>query len=208
MKKLLRILILVKFVFISCNEKNGKKTENKKVIVEKQLIKKEIEIIKTKAKIVETETQINKTQTRKYGKLILENKIYPSDNDETFECIKQLFTKDKNDLEFYFKVFRIIVQKSDGALSEVMGIEIMKFMEFNPDYFIEQYSKFEFDEKNRFIGHIAYEFYFSEPEHNAEIERYFEKVNSKFELTTEPKRKYLNSIKELTKKATEEIINE
>ena len=81
-------------------------------------------------------------------------------------------------------------------------------MEFNPDYFIKQYSKFEFGEKNRFIGHMAYEFYFSEPEHNAEIDRYFKKVNFKFQLTTEPKRKYLNSIKELTRKATEEIINE
>ena len=122
--------------------------------------------------------------------------------------MKQLYTKDKSDLEFYFKVFRIIVEKSDGALSEVMGIEIMKFMEFNPDYFIEQYSKFEFDEQKRFINQIAYEFYFTEPGHNVEIENYFEKVNSKFKLTTEPKRKYLNSIKELTKKATEEIINE
>ena len=55
---------------------------------------------------------------------------------------------------------------------------------------------------------MAYEFYFSEPDHNTEIDRYFDEVNSKIKIRTELKIKYLDAIKELTRKATEEIINE
>jgi hypothetical protein len=201
MKKLLQILFLVQFILISCEKKNGKKADNKKVEIEKSLTKKE-------TKTLEIEPKIDTEKIRKYAELILKNEIYPSDNDETFECIKQMFTKEKNDLEFYFKVFRVIVEKSDGALSEAIGLEIMNFIKYNPDFFIEQYSEFELEEKQRFIGFMAYEFYFTEPEHNAEINQYFTEVNSRFEQSTEPKRKYLNSIKELTKIATEEIINE
>ncbi|MDN3494225.1 hypothetical protein [Winogradskyella bathintestinalis] len=201
MKKLLQILFLVQFVLISCEKKSEKKTDNKKVSIEKSLTKEE-------TKTVEIEPKIDTAKIRKYAELILKNEIYPSDNDETFECIKQIFTEEENDLEFYFKVFRVIVEKSDGALSEAIGLEIMNFIKYNPDFFIEQYSEFDLEEKQKFIGFMAYEFYFTEPEHNAEINQYFTEVNSRIKQSTEPKRKYLNSIKELTKIATEEIINE
>ena len=163
--------------------------------------------------IEESEDQKNdpkpdKTKIKKYAKSILDNKIYPSDDDETFECIRQIFTNEPTDLEFYFNVFRVIVKKSDGALAEAIGLEIMNFIKFNPDFFLEQYSNFELDEKNKFIGNIAYEFYFSEPDHNTEIDKYFGEVNSRIKLKTEANLKQLETIKELTKKVTEEIINE
>ena len=201
MKKLLQILFLVQFILISCEKKSEKKASNKKVVIEKSLTKEE-------TKTVESESKIDTTKIRKYAESILKNKIYPSDNDETFECIKQMFTEDQNDLEFYFKVFRVIVEKSDGALSEAIGLEIMNFIKYNPDFFIEKYSEFKLEEKQRFIGFMAYEFYFTEPEHKVEIERYFTEINTKIKQSTEPKRKYLNSIKELTKIETEKIINE
>jgi hypothetical protein len=197
MKKLLQILFFVQFILISCE----KKATNKKVVIEKLLPKEETKTFKI-------EPKIDTTTIIKYAESILKNEIYPSDNDETFECIKKIFTKDQNDLEFYFKVFRVIIEKSDGALSETIGLEIMNFIKYNPDFFIEKYSEFKLEEQQRFIGFMAYEFYFTEPEHKAEIDRYFTEVNSKIKQSTEPKRKYLNSIKELTKIATEEIINE
>ncbi|MFD0991018.1 hypothetical protein ACFQ1R_12995 [Mariniflexile jejuense] len=201
MKKLLQILFIVQFILISCKKKSEKKADKKEVIIEKSFTKEE-------NKIIENKPKVDTTEIRKYAEAILNNEIYPSDNDQTFECIKQMFTKDKNDLEFYFKVFRVIVEKSDGALSEAIGLEIMNFLKFNPDFFIEQYSEFKLDEKQKFIGFMAYEFYFTEPEHNAEINQYFSEVNLNLEQSTEPKRKYLNSIKELTKIETEKIINE
>jgi hypothetical protein len=201
MKKLLQIIFLVQFIFISCNKKSERKSDNEKVNFEKHLTKEEVIIVKPKS-------QIDTTAIRKYAELILKDEINPSDNDETFECIKQIFTNDKNNLEFYFKVFRVIVEKSDGALSEVIGLEIMNFIKYNPDFFIEQYSKFTLEEQQKFVGFIASEFYFTEPEHNSEIDKYFNEVNSKIKQSTESNRKYLNTIKELTKIATEEIINE
>jgi hypothetical protein len=203
MKKLHQILFLVLFILISCKKKSEKKAEKKEVIIEKSLTKEDIKTIE-----LETEPKIETLKIRKYAESILKNEIYPSDNDETFECIKQIFTKDKNDLKFYFKVFRVIVEKSDGALSEAIGLYVMDFIKYNPDFFIEQYSEFKLEEQKRFINSMAYEFYFTEPEHNAEIARYFTEVNSKLNQSTEPKRKYLSAIKELTKIATEEIVNE
>lgn len=191
MKKLFQILFLIQFILISCNKKSE----------EKSFTKKESEIIKT-------ESKIDSTKVREYAEAILKNEVYPTDNDETFECIKQMFTNEKDDLEFYFKVFRIIVEKSDGALSEAIGIEIMSFLKYNPDFFIEQYSEFKLEEKQKFIGFMASEFYFTEPNHNAEIKQYFSEVSSKIKHSTELKRKYLNSIKELTKVETEKIIKE
>ena len=158
--------------------------------------------------VTESKVQIDTTNLREYAELILENKVAPTDDELTFECIAGLYTKDQSDLEFFFQVFRVIVKKSDGALAEVMGQEIMNFLIFNPDFFLEQYSEFGIDEKNSFIEHMAYEFYFTEPDHIQEIDAFFKEINSRFKTSTEQKSNCLNSIKELTKTQTENIVNE
>ena len=205
MKKGICILSLLTLILISCKEnhtkENGTEKTNKAVVlIEKVNSKKEISS--------ESKTLIDTTKIRKFAESILENKTYPSDNDETFACIKKMYTKNQSDLEFYFKVFRVIIKKSDGALAEVMGLEIMNFLKFNPDFFIDKYSEFEPNEEKSIIGYLAYEFYFSEPEHNAEIDSFFQEVKSNFKSSTEPKRKYLNLIKELTKIEVQKNIDE
>ncbi len=177
-----------------------KKTETKKNIIEKPLKIQETQI-------VENENKIDTIKIRKYAKLILENKINPSDNVETFQCLKQLYTTNKNDLEFYFKVFRVIVKKSDGALSEIMATEIMDFMKFNPAFFIENYLKFDTNEKNRFIGFMAYEFYLMDPNSKKEMNEYFLSINSKIKSNKDLKYD-LEIIRKLTEREMKKYINE
>jgi hypothetical protein len=188
MKKLLPIIFLTQILLLSCNTTKENKTESKKQTSEKIIVENKKEVKEIKGK-----TDLN--QIKKYAKLILKNEINPSDNEETFECIEQILIKNQSELEFYFDVFRIIVKKSDGALSEMVGATIMDFIKFNPDFFIIQYSQFSAEEKNRFIDYLSYELYLSE----TKIDDYFLEVNSTIKLKTEPKIKQLNSIKELTK---------
>jgi hypothetical protein len=204
MKKLLQLILFIQFALLSCNSKTEKKTESKKSYsTEKVKQNREVNEIEENKTV-----KVDTAKIKKYAQQILENKISPSDDDETFECMNQLLIENQKDLDFYFNVFRVIVKKSDGALSEVIGQYVMGLLKSKPDFFIEQYSEFKLEEQQRFIEFMAYEFYFTEPEHIAEINQYFTEVNSRIKQNTEPKRKYLNSIKELTKVATEKIIEE
>ncbi len=204
MKKLLQIILLTQFILLSCNSKTEKKAELKKPI--------STESLSQNIKVSEIEknntVEIDTAKIKKYAIQILENKVYPSDDDETFECINQLFAENQKDLNFYFKVFRVIVKKSDGALSEAIGQYVMSFLRSNPDFFIEKYSKFNSDEKNKFIGFMAYEFYFSETDYKTEISEFFAKVSNEIKSKSESKTKILSEIKESVTKETENIINE
>jgi hypothetical protein len=192
-------------ILLSCKTEK----EKEKVTKNQNITETSSEIIDSNNEIlIEAKTLVDTTKIRSFAESILNNTAVPSDNDETFECLKQIFTTNRSDLEFYFNVFRVIVKKSDGALAEVIGLEIMNFLRFNPDYFIKQYSNFDLEEKNMFINHLAFEFYFTQPEHNEEIDRFFQEVNLKLKSNTESKRKYLNSIKELTKIETQRIVDE
>jgi uncharacterized membrane-anchored protein YjiN (DUF445 family) len=204
MKKLLQILFLVQFTFLSCNSRTEKKTELKKPTITENLSS--VNQIKVSQTEKEKEAKIDTAKIKKYAQQILENKIYPSDDDETFGCMNQLFTENQKDLNLYFNVFRVIVKKSDGALSEVVGQYILNFLKSNPDFFIKQYSEFDSEEKNRFTGFMAYEFYFSETDYKAEIDEFFTKVSNG--IKSESETRILTEIKESVKKETESIINE
>ncbi len=206
MKILLQIIFLVLFTLISCTKKKEKKVESDKY----DTIEKTSKLITEKDSIIENSDSepINLIGTRIYAQKILNNEIQPSDNDETFECMNQLITENEEDLKFYFEVFRVIVKKSDGALSEVIGMHIMSFLKYNPDFFIEKYLSFNSDEKDNFIGFIAYEFYFSDSDYEVEIDEFFTRVNKGIKSDSESKSKILTEIKSMVIKDTERILNE
>lgn len=204
MKTLLLILLLSQFILLSCNSKKEKETES-----EKPVITATYSHVIDNSEIEEDEiSKIDTTKIREYAQQILENKIVPSDNDETFECLNQLFVENQKDLNFYFNVFRVIVKKSDGALSEVIGQYIIRFLRSNPDFFIEKYSKFDSDEKDEFIGFMAYEFCFSDKDYKTEISDFFAEVSTGIKSKSESKTKILSEMQELVTKETGRIINE
>ena len=58
---------------------------------------------------------------REYGQKIINNKIEPSDNSETFACLDSIDDDNPTTRKFFFQVYRVIARKSDSALSEVVG---------------------------------------------------------------------------------------
>lgn len=202
MKKRLRILFLVQFIFFSCYPKTTKKNELGSSICTK------ISSYSDQTNISIIKIKIDSTKIKKYAQGILDNRIEPSDNNETFECINQLFAEKEKDLNFYFEVFRVIAKKSDGALSEVIGQYVVKFLKFDPDFFIEKYSKFDTDEKNRFIGFIAYEFYAPETDYKAKMDLFFSGINNEIKSQSDSEMKILTEMKKSVTKETERITNE
>ena len=145
---------------------------------------------------------------KNYAQMILDNKIQPSDNDETFECIDQLYIENQNDLDFYFEVFRVIVDKSDGALSEVIGLHIMSLLKLYPDFFISKYSEFEPSEKMKYIDQISFEFYYSDDNYKTEINNFFEKVTNHLVSKSKNQIEILAEIRSTVLKETERILEE
>jgi len=61
---------------------------------------------------------------------------------------------------FYFPVFNKIVRKSDGALSEVVGQYIMKYIEAFPKEFADKYKSLHEDALKSWASYVAYELNF------------------------------------------------
>jgi hypothetical protein len=207
MKILLQIICVVHIVFVSCN----KEKENKGEIENQNRIQKlSIEKVKSiKETVLEPIDEPSESMRIKYyAQMILDNKVQPSDNDETFEVIDQLFVENQNDLDFYFEVFRVIVDKSDGALSEVVGQYIMSFLKLYPDFFISKYSEFEESEKMKYVYQLSFEFYYSNGNYKMEIINFFEKVTNRLISKSESQIEMLEEINIIVLKETERILEE
>jgi hypothetical protein len=206
MMKTFKILLLVQLILISCKTEKKDKSN----LIEQN----QIESLKensTESKSIDNEfndiLKIDSIRIKNYAQMILENKIQPTDDEQTFECINQMFTENEKDLNFYFKVFRVILKKSDGALSESIGGFAMSFLKYNPDFFIENFSSFENAEKERFVGFIAYEIYF-ENDSKTEVDNYISKVENRLIDKSDLKIGILMEIKKSLVKEVENIINE
>lgn len=73
---------------------------------------------------------------------------------------------------------------------------------------IQKYLEFELAEQNKFIGFMAYEFYFSRTDYKAEIAEFFKKVNNGIKSKSETKTQILTEMEKSVTKETERIINE
>ncbi len=203
MKKLLQIIFIAQFILLSCNLEKENKEESENSNLMEKVSNENSEVIDTNASEPNESIRI-----KNYAQMILDNKIQPSDNDETFECIDQLYIENQNDLDFYFEVFRVIVDKSDGALSEVIGLHIMSLLKLYPDFFISKYSEFEPSEKMKYIDQISFEFYYSDDNYKTEINNFFEKVTNHLVSKSKNQIEILAEIRSTVLKETERILEE
>lgn len=132
---------------------------------------------------------------KEYGKMILEGKVKPSDNLETEACLGELMNKDVTDRDFYFSVYRKIATESDGALSEIVCGFTKAFFSVYPDYCITQLNGFDAKEKNLFLENLAYEFYASGVDYEADINEYFREAESQIKTRNKSNSEALNEIK-------------
>ena len=72
---------------------------------------------------------------KKVASLILSDSVLPMDDDITFNCLDSALSGSKATRDFYLPVFKKIIDKSDGALSEVTGRYIMDYAENYPAEF-------------------------------------------------------------------------
>lgn len=149
-------LVIFLVLFSACEEKV------KTVPEKEQQPKVSKDTVSPKVNSHEKNIEKNTFDVEKYAEKILENKVYPSDNDETFNYLDTFLKFNSDELDLHFKVFRVIVQKSGGALAEVMGQYIFSFIKRRPNYFLKEYATFNKKEQKQWIHHLAYEFYFNE----------------------------------------------
>jgi hypothetical protein len=96
----------------------------------------------------------------KIAKLILQDSFSPRDNNATFKCLDSITSASNKSNTLYFKTLTKIVDKSDGALSEVMGKKIMDYIKINHCYFFTELAKLNSKQKEGFAFLVGYELSF------------------------------------------------
>jgi hypothetical protein len=110
---------------------------------------------------------------RDFGQGIIDGKIEPEANNETIACLDSIDDKNAETRQFYFQVYRVIAKKSDGALSEIIGSYTKTYLQICPKEALNNYIKFDTNEKNIFVDNLAYEFYASGLSYREDIDNYF-----------------------------------
>lgn len=113
------------------------------------------------------------TSIREFGQRVLDNEIQPKDNIETFACLDSIDDENAQTREFFFRVYRIIAQKSDGALTDAVGSYTKSYFQTFPQEAMDRFKKLSKSEKEHRIHNLAYEFYASGLEYEEDINNYF-----------------------------------
>ena len=77
---------------------------------------------------------LNNREISKTAKDFYNNKFSESDDKKTLSIIDSLKTRNSLTRPFYIYLVSRMMRKSDGALSEVLGIACKNFIESHPDY--------------------------------------------------------------------------
>ena len=103
---------------------------------------------------------------RDVARLMLEDSIHPMDNTITFSILDSVTAGNQSTREYFAEVFALILNRSDGALSEVMGIYCIASIYNNPNELLQWLSsgKLEVDLES-VAGYISYELVMSEDPH-------------------------------------------
>ncbi|POY38988.1 hypothetical protein C3K47_00360 [Solitalea longa] len=144
---------------------------------------------------------------RAFGQSILDGKVKPADNNETFACLDSLKSENENTREFFFEVYRVIAQKSDGALGEVVGGYTKAYLQSYPKECIDNFHQMSEQEQSLFIDNLAYEFYASVEDYHNDIDYYFNGLIHTCNQCSANDKKTLENIMVSVKKAVRVLNN-
>ncbi len=113
-------------------------------------------------KRVENIIKIDTNDTREFADKLLKDLDRPSDNQQTFACMDSLVSNKIKTRDFYWQVFQVILTKSDGALSEVVGVYLIAYLEKYPLEFTQRYKKLDKKLQSKCVHYTASELYFDE----------------------------------------------
>lgn len=109
---------------------------------------------------------LNHSDIDGFSKLFYQGQFVPSDNTETFSFLDSIMTDNNETRPFYFFVFNSVLNISDGALSEMVAMICLKYIEKQPCEFLRyiKYHDYE-DNKSNWIQYTAFALY-SETNYN------------------------------------------
>jgi len=137
-------------------------------------------IVDSEKKVDTSNLKVSKTQIldiRAFGQGIIDGKIRPSDNDETFACLDSINNPNPFSRQFFFEVYRIIARNADGALSEVIGAYLKPYLQTFTIEALYNFRKLDKKEQKIFIDNLAYEFSMSDYDLKSEIDSYFVEIS-------------------------------
>ena len=126
---------------------------------------------------------------KEFGRMILEDKVKPSDNLATFNVMDSLLSTNVDDRQFYIKVFLNILDKADGALAEAIGLPAMNYIEKYPIEFAKL-TNISDDQLDYLGSYIGYEIYLSSQDDPVKDgEEFVEKLRSNCQILNAKKNK-------------------
>lgn len=99
--------------------------------------------------------------TKEFANKVLKGLAKVSDDDVTFACMDSLTSNDTKTRDFYWSVFKIILVKSDGALSEAVGSYLIAYLQKYPKEFTKRYTQLNEDLKGKCVHFVSFEYYAS-----------------------------------------------
>lgn len=127
----------------------------------------------------DTPTRDPRSASRQFGQAIISGKIKPSDDERTVAWLDSLQSDNPDTRNFAFRVFKVVVLKSDGALSEALCAYIKDYLYSHPKEFLDNYKTLDKQEKAAIHESIAYEFYVSGTEYAKDLNEYFGNLQSR-----------------------------
>jgi hypothetical protein len=130
-----------------------------------------------------------------YANQIISGQVKPSDNEQTFAWLDSLHSNNRDTRKFAFKVYRAIVIRSDGALSEAICEYIKEYFASHPKEFLDNYEALNDQEKSLTNESIAFEFYASGTDYASNLEGYFRKIQTGCTACTQADKVVLKAIR-------------
>lgn len=103
--------------------------------------------------------QATEIDTHTHSEKILDGTVLPQDDEVTFACMDSLLSQNKDTQNYYFKVMRVVVSKSDGALSTMVGVKLKEYLEKSSISFLRNFRTLDSVEQKNFSWYLANEYY-------------------------------------------------
>ena len=100
---------------------------------------------------------------REIGELLLIDSVIPMDNTVTFKLLDTISSCSETDIAFFLQVFDNIMEKSDGALAEVVGSYTWGFIEKRPSIFVKHLDTLDQNIVEDWANFTIYEMSFAYP---------------------------------------------
>lgn len=138
--------------------------------------------------------------TKGYAIQLLEEKTRVSDDGPVNACLDSLKSANPAVRNFYWKVLRVILRDSDGALSETLGSRLIDLLQRNPQEFVAQYEICDMTIRAKCTSFMGYENFMEEVPEQA-IDEKFGKLKSGCKNCSADQTEILDDICQEIKKA-------